>query len=242
MNDTAKADASVTLSRLWRILGRLGLLDTIFNHASVSYYRADAIWLAMNPAGLLPHEVFPDQVCHVPLVPSDDELYGEEINPDGLSLHRSVQGYRLRPGVVVHTHSDNCVTVASTKAGLLPLTQTAIEFALDTELADYDGLFSRGASEDALSAVARRSGTLLLRNHGALIVADSAADAAYSAYYLEEACRLQRLMLSMHGQELITPPDQVVRVTAASLQGSRARVAEAWYGAQNRLHIPSGES
>jgi ribulose-5-phosphate 4-epimerase/fuculose-1-phosphate aldolase len=214
------------VSDAWRVLGHLGLLDTIFNHiSSVVADPFGKLQIILNPAALLPHELRPEHLCILPLqnyLPSDAAKLG--INPDGLHLHALIHCVRMRPGAVIHTHSRHCIAVGCSEQGLLPLSQTAMEFVGDLEVVEYGGVFRSYLLTEQLKTLANRGGVALLRNHGALVVADTIPEAVYLAYFLEEACRIQVVTLSQ-GVPIVLPPESVIAEARQALRDDRIKVA-----------------
>ena len=206
----------------WKILGRFGLVDTIFNHIStVVADSSGALQMIMNPSGRLPEELCPDQVCVFPLreyLPSEADELG--VNKDGLHLHSAMHSKRMKPGTIIHTHSPCCIAVGCSEKGLQPLSQTAMEFVSELELVSYGGVFRSQALTEQLSGLSLRGGSALLRHHGALVVADDVPEAVYLAYYLEEACRIQVLTLSQ-GSSVILPDRTAIESAHLGLKADR---------------------
>jgi ribulose-5-phosphate 4-epimerase/fuculose-1-phosphate aldolase len=219
----------------WQMLGSLRLIDSIFNHISVSFYASDgSLSLAMNPNGFLPEEVDAKALKTLPLrMYSIEEAIQSGVNPDGLRLHAQVHLARGVPGCIVHTHSANVVAVSCSERGLLPLSQTAIEFCGDLVFIDYEGLF-RGHHLDAkLVGIAQNGGVCLLRNHGMLAVTSTIEEAVYIAYYLEESCRIQIKALSMGG-DLVMPSVDAIEASRHELLADRTTAATLFFNALNR--------
>jgi ribulose-5-phosphate 4-epimerase/fuculose-1-phosphate aldolase len=223
------------LATAWRVLGRLGLVDTIFNHISACLESSNDGWqLYINPEGVLPMEIAADDIHVLPLRSyTASEAVGLKVNPDGLHLHSAIHCLRMRPGVIIHTHAPHCLAVGCTERGLLPLTQTALEFSGDLQLIDYNGVFRSQSLTERMESFVVRGGAALLRNHGALIVADTVEEAFYMAYYLEEACKLQVLALSQ-GLPLSGPSDSAIEDAHRALVSDRARVAPLLFEAFSR--------
>lgn len=223
------------VSVAWKILGSLGLVDTIFNHiSSVSSDSDNNFHIAMNPSGFLATEVTGKNISVFPLKkysPSDaDKL---NVNPDGLQLHSTLHLARMKKGVVIHTHSQNAIAVSCYKDGLLPLSQTAIEFVGDIEFVEYDGVFRTNALTPQLINFAKNGGVALLRHHGALVIADTIEEAFYLAYYIEEACRIQVLALSQGGT-FTTPNKIAIEEAKQVLRNDRATVSKEFFEAFKR--------
>lgn len=219
----------------WKILGRLGLVDTIFNHISTCVHnRLGEPFIIMNPEGMLPEEI---NAASLRLLPR--RLYMESeaselgVNSDGLHLHSLMQSVRSKPGTVIHTHSLYSVAVSCSERGLLPMSQTALEFLGDLVLIEYGGLFRGKDLTDQMKALAINGGASLLRNHGTLVVGDSIEEAFYLAYFLEEACKIQIVTLSQ-GLGLVNPPESVWEDTKKALRSDRRRVAAQLFEAFRR--------
>ena len=224
------------LCTVWKLLGRHGLVDGIFNHISCSFGGSEGeLRIAISPAERLSSELASEEIRDLPLrAYSEVEAKQLGVNPDGLQLHTSVHLARQRPGYVVHLHPPHCVAVGATEVGLLPLNQTAIEFAEGLLMVDYEGLARSWLLPPQLSALALTGGEALLRNHGLLVVADTPAEAFYACYYMEVACRLQVLTLAQ-GIPVHTPDVETVKATAGALRADRKGAATAMYEAMQRL-------
>jgi ribulose-5-phosphate 4-epimerase/fuculose-1-phosphate aldolase len=229
LNDclTATADA-------WRILGQMGLVDSIFNHISTAALDTDGqLCLLMNPEGLLASEVSPEAIRVIPfsaISAATPEHLG--VNADGYRLHSVLQQARGRQGSIIHTHSLYALAVGCSES-LLPLSQTALEFVDDVTMVDYSGMFRGGSITDELKELATRGGVALLRNHGLLAVADSVAEAFYLVYFMEEACRIQVTVLSQRSAIRLCPREAWA-VTKAAMRTERPRVASQLFEAFRR--------
>jgi ribulose-5-phosphate 4-epimerase/fuculose-1-phosphate aldolase len=230
LNSEGAARHAVSIG--WRILGRLGLVDTVFNHVSASFGSSSGSSMLLNPNDRLARHVLPDDLVLVPLNSPLDPETADQVNPDGLALHGAVQRLRERPGVVLHLHSRAAVAVACVQGGLLPLTQTAMEFAVDMCYFDYRGLFGVVEVESIASQLAH-GGVALLRNHGLLVVTNSVEEAIYVAYYVEESCRLQ-LMITGSGDSAVLPDPSVVSEASRELQVVRPAVAQLFFAGMTR--------
>ncbi len=228
-------DARLEIGNAWRVLGHYGVVDTIFNHISLACMSpgGQSNCFAINPLGVLPtilkaHEVL---VLDVSTPDAKDSM---RVNPDGLALHSAI--HRRREGkatAIVHLHSPYAVAVGSSMNGLLPLSQTALEFVDEVKYFPYRGLFGMpgGIDEDLIEHAAVGC-VALLRNHGTLVVADSVAEAVYVAYYLEEACRLQVLALTaVAGKGAMLVAQDVIGQTGQRLRETRTMVAKEFFRA-----------
>lgn len=217
-----------SISEVWQLLGKLGLVDGAFNHISLTFgYDEGAPMLAINLAGCYAAKTSPDGFRVLPLRNyTDEEALDRGVNPDGLRLHTDLHLARRRKGCAVHLHAPYSIAVGATEDGLLPLSQVAMEFSEQLLLVDYEGLARKGISDPGLRVFAERGGEVLLRNHGLLVLADTPAEAFYAAYYLETACRLQVITLAQ-GRPLHMPAKQVAVEAGRALRGDRRDAAAA---------------
>ncbi len=221
------------LASAWRVLSRFGLVDTVFNHISLAIASgASRPRFLINRFGVMPDVASPRDF--VPIEQRGSRRERGAVNADGLRLHAAI--HRRREGrttAVVHLHSMNVIAVGASKRGLLPVSQTGMEFVADLLYVEYEGLLH--GTPRAVDTLARRvvdGGLVLLRNHGSLIVADTVAEAVYCAYYLEQACRQQVQLLSHCSvDDTVLPPDEVVARTARKLRAERSRVARLFFEA-----------
>jgi ribulose-5-phosphate 4-epimerase/fuculose-1-phosphate aldolase len=225
-------DVLIKTALAWRGLGRLGLLDTIFNHISHSWIDSDnSLQLTMTPTGLLPAEVFPEGLKTFPLreyLPFESETLG--VNADGLRLHSHLQMVRGRPGVIIHTHSRHGIAVGAADCGLLPISQTAIELLPDLRVVEYQGMLRNVCADAGLIEMACSGGIALLQNHGSLVVADNIEEAFYLTYFLEEACHIQVLALSQ-AHRLVSPSTEAILSAQQTLRLTRALDARSLFRA-----------
>jgi ribulose-5-phosphate 4-epimerase/fuculose-1-phosphate aldolase len=219
----------------WRILGNLGYIDTIFNHISVAWVdESGETLVSMNPEGFLATEVVPARMVTFAL--QADQRAGPcdlGVNEDGFILHTRIHLTRGMAGVVLHTHSAFAVAVGATSLGLLPISQTAIEFVANTKVVEYSGLFRNHGDDKVIDKFCMDGGVAFLRNHGTLIVADQIEEAVYMQHYFEEACRTQVLALSQ-GREMAMPTNLVIANTAAGLARDRKKEAAMLFAALRR--------
>ena len=227
----AVPDAQRELVQAWRILGHYGLVDTIFNHVSVACIDSrGAVAFVMNPRAVLPSALSVQDVVTLSL----DRRNCSAVNPDGFTLHAAIQRRRRgTPTAVLHLHGPYTVAVGICPQGLIPATQTAIEFTGDIRYFDYHGVFSVHDTVDAAILDAAADGCVaMLRGHGSLVVSDTLAEAVYLSYYLEEACKIQILAGRMtDADHVIIPSDDIIRRTRQELAATRQVVAREFFDA-----------
>lgn len=223
------------IAAAWKILDSLKLIDTIFNHISIAFEgKNNSLTMLMNPDGFLPEQVNENNISVFPLKKySNKDAIKLNVNPDGLQLHSELHLARKTGGVIVHTHSPYAIAVGNHKEGLLPLSQTAIEFVNDIEIVEYDGMFRKNVLSEQMKNFASKGGIALLRHHGILIISDNVEEATYLTYYIEEACKLQVISLSQ-GKTVTHPNKVAIKSAQQILKNDRSMVAKGFYNAFKR--------
>ena len=200
------------LACLYRIVAHHGWDDFLFTHLSVRVPGPEHHFL-LNPLGLYFEEVTASSLVKVDVdgnkvLPSP---YG--INPAGFTIHSAVHMAREDAHCVMHLHTDDGVAVSAQEAGLLPITQHAMQLGA-IAYHDYEGVALNLDERQRIVADLGNHQCMLLRNHGTLAVGRSCADAYMAMYYLERACTMQIRALS-GGAQVCEPP-----------QGSAEKAAE----------------
>ena len=225
----SRDEARTEVALAWRLLDVWGLTDAIFNHISV---RCGDDEFAINPAGAYGRRLEPESVVFASL---EGEVQGSgKANRDGLALHAAIQQLVTGSRVVVHLHSAASLAVGSSRRGLLPISQTAMEFTPRMKYMDYGGPFSTmqdiGKQIENLD-LQESTAVVLLRNHGLLTVAPSTAEAVYLAYYVNVSCEHQLRMSSLGRDQLLIPADRIVEETAEDLERDRPELAKVFFSA-----------
>ena len=155
------------------------------------------------------------------------------IEDTALYIHLSV--HRLQPAArcVLHTHMPYATALSMLDDPTLVMAgQSALGFCDDIAYVDYNGLALDYAEGERLAHALAAHPVALLRNHGVLVTAASAAEAFERLYFLERASQAQLLALSS-GRKLNPLPESVVRATAAQFR-SGEKVGGA---ARQELHL-----
>ena len=198
--DATKNDITVAS----RILFRHGIVDA-FGHVSARHPdRSDHYLLSRS---LAPASIEADDVM---IFGPDDEATGDTRRP---YLERFIHGaiYRARPDVnaIVHSHSPSVIPF-----GVVSGVRLRPVFHMCGFLGSGAALFeirdARGAGTDmlirdhglgrALASALGEASVVLMRGHGATIVADSVRLAVYRAIYTELNAKLQCRAIAMGGE------------------------------------------
>ncbi len=208
----AERRARIDLAACHRLAARFGFNEGIDNHLTMLVPgRPDRFYLA--PFGLLWSEIRASDLMEV-------DFSGKRVAGDGLiedtALYIHLSVHRLVPEArcVLHTHMPYATALGMLDDPRLEMAgQSAIGFADEIAYVDYHGLALDYSEGERLARALDGKPVGMLRNHGVLVIAHSAAAAFERLYFLERACQAQILALSS-GRSLRVVPDAIVKVTA----------------------------
>lgn len=186
--DDAEASLRDDLLHAYHILDADGQSSGIAGHLTARLPGADRFW--SHPWGVGFDEVRADGLVEADL--DLRTLRGEgRVNP---TLHIHTRIYRARPDVtcIVHTHGKSALALGCAGMTLEPVTQTGSVFFEDIALFDeFHGIVLDTNEGDAIAAALGPRRGLLLKNHGALVVGTSVAEACAGMTILEFAADVQ---------------------------------------------------
>ena len=208
--------ARIDLAACHRLAARFGLNEGIDNHLTMLVPgHSDRFYLA--PFGLLWSEVRASELMEV-------DFSGKRVAGDGLvedtALYIHLSVHRLLPEAhcVLHTHMPYATALGMLEDACLEMAvQSAMGFHDEIAYVDYNGLALDYAEGERLARALGGKPIGLLRNHGALVTARSAAEAFERLYFLERACQAQVLALST-GRKLRVLPDAALQATVAQFK------------------------
>jgi ribulose-5-phosphate 4-epimerase/fuculose-1-phosphate aldolase len=233
----AERQARIDLAACHRLAARFGFSEGIDNHMTMLVPgHSGRFYLA--PFGLLWSEVKASDLLELDF--NGTVVAGRGLVEDtALYIHLSVHRLLPQTRCVFHTHMPYATAVSMLDDPRLEMAaQNALAFHDDIAYADYNGLaLDHGEGERLARALGDKS-VLMLRNHGVLVTARSAAQAFERLYFLERACQAQVLALST-GRKLRILPEAVVQATVAQFRGAEsvggAERAELHFQALKRL-------
>lgn len=203
--------ARVKLAACYRLMDRYGMTDLIYNHITLSIPGTE--YLLINAYGYLYSEICASNLITIDLdgnvVLDPHNPHGYEVNRAGVVIHTAIHKARPDVGCVIHTHTRAGMAVSAMKAGLLPLTQTALRFQGKTGYHDFDSPVVELGQQAGLVRSLGGHEVVVLRNHGLLAVGPGVAEAFNRIYWLEMACRAQVDAMAS-GTELVLPVRQVI--------------------------------
>lgn len=231
------------LAAAYRLMALDGMDDGISTHISV---RVDANRFLLNPFGLRFEEVTADSLISVDEQGNVlDDPTGLGINPAGFTIHSAIHGARSDALCVLHAHTVAGVAVSCLEEGLLPLNQWAMQFYQRIGYHDYEGIALDLDERQRLVDDLGPHMSMILRQHGVLVVGTSVGDAFLRMRDLERSCQAQ-LAAQSTGRPLVSAShalcEKVARqydAWAASPQGTDL----AWRAELRRLglHAPALE-
>jgi ribulose-5-phosphate 4-epimerase/fuculose-1-phosphate aldolase len=212
----AERRARIDLAACHRLAARFGFNEGIDNHLTMLVPgHTDRFYLA--PFGLLWSEIRASDLMEVDF--SGKLVAGSGLIEDtALYIHLSV--HRLVPEAhcVLHTHMPYATALGMLEDARLAMAgQSAIGFHDEIAYVDYRGLALDYAEGERLARALGDKPIGMLRNHGVLVTARSAAAAFERLYFLERACQAQILALSTGGKLRIVP-QTVVQATVAQFK------------------------
>jgi L-fuculose-phosphate aldolase len=176
------------LLHAYHILDADGQASGIAGHLTARLPGADRFWSHQWGVGF-------DEVRADGLIEADFDLKTTRgqgrVNP---TLHIHTRIYHARPDVtcIIHTHGKAGVALGCAGMTLETITQTGAVFHDDIALFDeFHGIVLDTNEGDAIAAALGPKRGLLLKNHGALVVGASVAEACIGMTVLEWAADVQ---------------------------------------------------
>jgi ribulose-5-phosphate 4-epimerase/fuculose-1-phosphate aldolase len=180
----------VDLAAAYRLVAHYGWDDLIFTHLTARVPGPQEHFL-INPLGLMFEEVTASSLVKVDLHGNIVLPNGYPINPAGYTIHSAVHEARPDVGAVFHTHTVAGIAVASQAQGLLPVSQTALNFYEEVRYHDYEGIALNPDEKQRLVADLGTANVMILRNHGLLVTGPNVGFAFLVLFLLEKACAIQ---------------------------------------------------
>lgn len=179
------------LAAAYQLVDLYGYSDLAGTHISVRVPGPEHHFL-LNPLGVLFDQITASSLIkvdqHGQVVDGDNR----DLNFAGFVIHSAI--HMARPDLIcaLHTHTRANNGVGATAEGLLPLTQKALLILPFVSYHAYEGAATDiGERERIVEDLGEHGRVMILRNHGALTVGASIAEAWVWNYRLEQACRFQ---------------------------------------------------
>ena len=202
------------LAACFRLTDLYGMSDLAGTHISVRLPGPENQFL-LNPLGMFFDEMTASSLIKVDLDGNVIAGRAKQLNPAGFVIHSAIHMADRTLACVLHTHTRATIGVGMQQEGLLPLTQKAVVMQDMTRYHDFEGAaLDHGERERIVRDLGSEGRVMFLRNHGALSVGRTVAEAWAWMYRLEAACRYQVDGLS-GGRPLHRLSPEVVAHTAA---------------------------
>lgn len=177
------------LAACYQLLDLYGMSDLIANHVSAMVAGPEPNFL-MHRFGMLYDQVTASSLVKLDM---DGRVVGSgQANRGGVALHGGIHLLRPDLACVLHTHTAATNAVAMLEEGLMPVHQNAMVLQDFIGYHDYEGVAGSGASDEC-ARIVDSLGTdrriVIMRNHGALTVGRTVAEAFVWMYRFESASR-----------------------------------------------------
>lgn len=213
--DPAEWQVRCDLAALYRLAGRLGMSDIVYNHISARVPGTDDEFL-INPFGTLYQDMTASALVRIDRDGKVTDAHAPaevRVNPAGFVIHSAVHMARPELACVIHHHTVAGMAVSAQRAGLLPITQHAMIFHGRIAFHDYESFASEIDERSRIAADLGPHDVMILRNHGVLVAGRSIGEAFHNAWHFERACEAQLAALA-GGAELNQPAPGVAEKTA----------------------------
>lgn len=216
--DAAEWKLRCELAACFQLTDLYGMSDLASTHISVSLPGPQHHFL-VNPLGTLFDEMTASSLLKVDLDGKVQDGDQSLLNPAGFIIHSAIHMAQTDLVCVMHSHTAANNAVAMQARGLRPLSQKAAVMLDFVRYHDYEGA---ALDEDERERLVKDLGpdgrVLILRNHGALTVGRSVAEAFCWTHRLDTACKYQIGGMSGHA-ELHELSEETIRYTRA--QGAK---------------------
>jgi ribulose-5-phosphate 4-epimerase/fuculose-1-phosphate aldolase len=210
------------LAAAFRMAARYGWNEAVANHFSVAV-SDDGKQFLMNP---LWRHFSKLRASDMALLDAGAEELPAGIDPTAWAIHGTMHAHLPRARCILHMHPPYATALSClADPSIKPVDQTSARFfnrvAIDVE---YGGMADNAEEGLRLTHALGGFDTLMMGNHGVLVIGDSVAEAFDLLYHLERACRTLVLAYST-GQPLNVLSDEIAEKTALSWEdgGAAAR-------------------
>ena len=216
----AERQTRVDLATAYRLMDYFGVQDLTYNHLSARV-PGEPNALLIKPSDFMFGEISVSNLRKYDLQGRPLGHREEPLKGGALVIHAGIM--RLRPAInaVFHTHTPANMALAAQARGLLPITQQAMLFFERISMHSFAGFeFDPGMEQSLVDDLGHNS-VAILRNHGALVVADTVAEAFVIHHFLEIAAKAQVGALAGN-MELTIPPPEACRAAADKMAAIEA--------------------
>jgi ribulose-5-phosphate 4-epimerase/fuculose-1-phosphate aldolase len=210
------------LAAAFRMTARYGWNEAVANHFSVAV-SDDGRKFLMNPMWRHFSKL---RASDMALLDAECKNLPEGIDPTAWAIHGTMHAHLPHARCILHMHPPYATALSClADPTIKPVDQTSARFfnrvAIDVE---FGGMADNAEEGLRLTRALGGQNTLMMGNHGVLVIGDSVAEAFDLLYHLERACRTLVLAYST-GQKLNVLSDAIAEKTARSWEdgGAAAR-------------------
>ena len=213
--------ARVELAAAYRLVHHYGWTTQVYNHITARIPGTEH--LLINAFGLSYDEICASNLVKIDIEGKKVDDSPFPVNKAGYVIHSAIHAARKDVQCVLHTHSPNAVALSATKAQFVPLSQEGCQFYQRVAYHDFEGIALDVDERRRLVAdLGPANHTMLLRNHGLLVMGPSICWAFVRLYQFEIAAGVQlRAMAS--GAPLLHIPEAVMVRTREQFEGGDAQ-------------------
>uniref|UniRef100_A0A914E089 Class II aldolase/adducin N-terminal domain-containing protein n=1 Tax=Acrobeloides nanus TaxID=290746 RepID=A0A914E089_9BILA len=187
-------DTRKKLACLFRLVDDYEWSSTIYNHITMKIPGTE--YILINPFGLMYHEITASSLVKIALdgtiVDRGSTQFG--INRAGYIIHTAIHEARPDIHCTIHVHHFAVAGVSAMKCGILPINQEAM-VAGPVAYLDYNvGIFEQESDKEELIRIVqedKKKKVLMLHNHGAITLGETAEEAWRLLYVIVKACETQ---------------------------------------------------
>src|ERR1700749_2357483 len=125
--EPAEWRARIELAACYRLLAHYRMTDLIYTHSTVRVPDEPGHFF-INPYGLRFDESTASSLVKIDVPGNRVGESPHRVNPAGFTIHSAVHRARHDAVCVIHTHTRAGMAVSALKAGLLPISQIALQF------------------------------------------------------------------------------------------------------------------
>lgn len=195
------------LASCYRVFALMGWAELIYNHITLKVPDHPGAFL-INPFGLHFSEVTASNLVKIDIEGNKLDDTPHPVNLAGFTQHSVFHRHLPDAHCIAHTHTTAGMAVSSLEGGLKPINFYAASFADQIAYHDFEGITVRPEEGERLIANLGGRRSMLLRNHGILVMGRSVAETFANHWRLQRACEIQMATLAM-GRPIDIPEDVI---------------------------------
>jgi ribulose-5-phosphate 4-epimerase/fuculose-1-phosphate aldolase len=213
-NDNSERQQRIDLAACFRLAARMGWHESVANHFSLAI-SSDGRQFLMNPRWKHFSRIKASDLLRLD---AQDRKTMERADAPDLTawcLHGRLHANLPQARCILHAHPPYATAIAClADPEIKPIDQNTARFyhraAYDMK---YGGMANSDEEGDRLAALMGNRRTMMMGNHGVLVIAPTVGQAFDQLYYLERACQTLAFAYGT-GQPLKIMSDQVAEKTA----------------------------